>query len=177
MKKIFTIISMTLLLECGNELPQEGKNITHSISRTVDRADSNSIRHFDSLITLIEQCQNEVILSENHRSIKNLVYRSFDTASGCFYAVGKGVTNPQFPVEAQSMGRKSAAKLSAEHWALCLKAWNSGKEGSPKTPPSGQIFYSKSLFEKTFEDTLFVLFEIPSGSIRVSETSNNQRHW
>ena len=177
MKKIFTIICLTLLLECGYDLPQEWKNITHSISRTVDLGDSNTIRHFDSLVTIIEQYQNEVIVSENRRSIKNLINRSFDTASGCFFAVGKAVTNPQFPLEAQSIGRKAAAKLSAERWALCLKAWNSGKEVSRNSPPSGQIFYSKSLFEKTFEDTLYVLLEIPSGSIRVSEIPNNQLHW
>lgn len=148
-------------------MPEEWRNTVHSIHRTVDTNDSVSIRHFDSLITIIEQSQNEVLILENPRSIKKLVHHAFDTSTGCFYAVGKGIINLQFPAEAQNINRKSTAKLNGEQWALCLKAWNSKKTASRNKPPLGQIFYIKSLYEKNFEDTLFVLFEIPAGSIRL----------
>lgn len=177
MKSIFTIICLTLLLECGKDIPKEWKYISHSICKTVDTSDSISVRYFYNLTSIIEQSQNEVLVSENPRSINKLVNRAFDTVTGCFYAVGKGTINPQFPVEAQNASRKSDAKLSGYQWAFCLKAWNSGKTASRNKPPSGQIFYSKSLYEKKIEDTLYVLFEIPSGSIRLSETSNNRSQY
>jgi hypothetical protein len=167
MKYIITLLSLTLLHGCGQDMPKECKISVHSVHRTVDIDDSVFTRRFDSLLTIIEQSQNEVLMLENHRSIKKLVYHAFDTSTGCFYTVGKGLINPEFPAEAQNISRKSAAKLNGEQWALCLKAWNSGKTTSRTKPPTGQIFYCKSLYEKIFKDTLFVLFEIPTGSIRL----------
>jgi hypothetical protein len=168
MKYVITLLSLTLLHGCGQDMPKECKNCVHSVHRTVETNDSASIRHFDSLLTIIGQSQNEVLIIENHRSIKKLVNLAFDTSTGCFYAVGKGLINPEFPAEAQNKSRMSAAKLNGQQWALCLKAWNSGKTTSRTKPPSGEIFYCKSLYEKNIEDTLFILFEIPAGSIRLS---------
>jgi hypothetical protein len=160
---------MTLLLGCGLDMPKECKNIVRNIHRTVETNDSVTIRHFDSLITIIERSQNELFILENPRSIKKHLYHAYDTSTGCFYTVGKGIINPQYPAEAQNASRKSAAKLNGEEWARCLKAWNTGKITSRNKPPSGQVYYSKSLYEKFSKDTLFVLFEIPAGSILLLE--------
>jgi len=148
-------------------MPEEWKIITRSVHKTVDSADSVSARHYGILLKTIGQSQNDVLFSENPKFIKRLIYYALDTATGCFYTVGKGTINTQYPLEAQDVSRKSAAKLNSEQWALCLKAWNTGIIVSRTRPPSGQIFYSKSLYEEVYKDTLYALFETPVGSIRL----------
>jgi hypothetical protein len=169
MKNIFTVICMTLLLECGKDIPKEWRNINRIICKTENTSDTISVKYLNNLTTILEQLQNDELVSENPKSVKKLISQAYDTSTDCFYAVGKGTINPRFPQEAQYASRKLDAKLNGNNWAFCLKAWNSEKTASRNKPPTGKVFYSKSLYEKIIGDTLYVLFEIPAGSILLSE--------
>lgn len=159
---LFTI--MLMFLSCKHDMPREWSKISTAFTKTTQPPDSMDCIRFDSLVTLIETLQQTAHTAGN-KSFEQLYNVAFDTISGCFQIVGKGLANPSFPVEARISSRKNAAKLNAEYWAALLKYWNSTGRKSLTPKFEARILYSATLFEKEVGDTLFVLVQVPLGSI------------
>jgi hypothetical protein len=170
-KNVVLIASISLLLVCKFDNPKEWSGVPASQTKVTVSQDSINAKTFDSLLTNINDIENELFCSQSSdlKQIKKLVNRTFDTSNGCFHTVGKGIINPSFPPETQNASRKNAAKYKGEQWALTLKSWYTGKKLPVCTHASGQIFYSKILFNKLIDDTLLMLLEVPLGSINVQD--------
>lgn len=155
---------MLMFLSCKHDMPMEWIKISNAFVQTTHPPDSMDSTQLDSLVTLIETLQQAAHTTDK-KSFEQLYKVAFDTNSECFNTVGKGMANPSFPDEAKMSSRKNAAKLNAEHWAALLKHWNNS-DRKPFTPEfKAQILYSAILFEKEVGDTLFVLVQVPLGSI------------
>jgi hypothetical protein len=121
-----------------------------------------------SLLPVLVGLENE--LRANSRSWEtahDLAKASFDTASGCFLAAGKGTFNRSHPQAAWEIGRKMAAEYDARQWALYLKARALGRDISFGERVSGEITYAATMCQQAAGDTLFVLLKVPTGSIIV----------
>jgi hypothetical protein len=90
---------------------------------------------------------------------------AWDTSCGCFFSVGKGVANPTHPKETWTASRKTAARYSARRWSLYLKAWHLEQHIAFGAPISGEIVYSKGVYDTLVNDTLYHLIKVPVGSI------------
>jgi len=154
------------ILACRKDMPDMWKTVQSRTANTDLMQDSlsNQIRN-DSLLTLIEKMQHNATDSKKTENRNLLLLQAFDTVSGCFLTVGKGVRNPDFPAEAQNASRRTAAKISGGHWALALKSWSSENSQINSDQISGEILYSRIIYEKCIGDTLYVLMEVPIGSI------------
>lgn len=159
---LFVIV--LLFLSCKHDMPQEWARISTTFFKNTQPPDSIDRERFDSLVTVIQTLQQNVRSTES-KSLELLYAAAFDTISGCFQTVGKGLANPLFPDEAKISSRKNAAKLNGEYWAALLKYWkySNQKYFTPKF--EAQILYSTILYEKEICDTLFVLVQVPLGSI------------
>lgn len=166
MKKIYSVIGVALLIVCRKDLPQMWKTPVYQYSETkVIEEDPGLKIHLDSLITTLEFLQNEV--SVNSSSILVLLKQAFDTSTECFYSVGKGVVNREFPKEAYKASQISSAKASGQEWAIKLKSWYSGNKSAFAKKVDGEVLYSKPVFQKFTGDTLVMLLETPIGSIQI----------
>ncbi len=166
LRVIYSIIMMTLLLVCRKDTPKDWKKAVNSTRETRIVENTSPERFYDSLITLLDSLQNQAFADQ--KSIEPLLYHAFDSSGNCFYSVGKGTINYSFPQEAHLASRKTSAKINGEYWGIYLKAWHNNKKiGTGKTL-SGQILYSRQLFQKLKSDTLFMLLEIPFGSIQLN---------
>jgi len=145
-------------------MPREWSRISKSFSKNALSPDSITYNQFDSLLTIIETLQLNAQSGEK-RPFEQLYKAAFDTISGCFQTVGKGLANLSYPEAAQAPSRKHAAKLNGEYWAARLKRWMDSDQKSVDTSFSAQILYSTILYEKEVGDTLFVLVLVPIGSI------------
>jgi hypothetical protein len=145
-------------------MPREWSKISKTFSKITLPPDSIDCKRFDSLITCIETLQQQARTGDSN-SLEQLYRIAFDTNSGCFQTVGKGLPNPSFPDEARMSSRKNAAKLNGEYWAALLKCWNNSDQKSVTPTFEAQILYSRIVYEKEIGDTLFALVEVPLGSI------------
>jgi hypothetical protein len=110
--------------------------------------------------------QNGVYADPTDQSlVPQLVSASFDSLSGSFLTVGKGVVNPEHPQAAQPSARQQAAAADAKRWSLYLKAWHTGDTRAFGETIEGQISYSRVLAEKLEGDTLYQLVQVPVGSV------------
>lgn len=124
--------------------------------------------YYDSLLNSIESLQNSLIISPANVSLqKKLVSNSFDSFSGSFRLVGKGVTNKEHPDAAQKAGRSMAAQFTGKRWAFYIKSWYGGDSIPFGRQINGSVMYSRTLLQKELGDTLFMLLDIPMGSIVV----------
>jgi hypothetical protein len=163
--KLSVLLAITLLfLSCKHDMPREWSRIAKTFSKNIQPPDSIELKRFDSLMKIVETLQQNARTTENN-SLEQLYAAAFDTISGCFQTVGKGLSNPSFPVEARMSSRKNAAKLNGEYWAALLKFWNNTDQKSVTPKFEARILYSTILYEKEIGDTLFVLVQVPLGSI------------
>lgn len=163
--KLSVLIVITLLfLSCKHDTPREWVRISKTFSKNTQPPDSIERKRFDSLLISIETFQQNARTTEIN-SLEQLYKAAFDTNCGCFLTVGKGLANSSFPDEARMSSRKNAAKLNGEYWAALLKNWNSSDQKSVISTFEARILYSTILYEKEIGDTLFVLVQVPQGSI------------
>ena len=93
------------------------------------------------------------------------VNHSRDSSGGGFFCLGKGVANPKLPEAAQAAAQRRGAEIIARQWALYLKKWGEEEYVSLSRKLSGQITYSRTVYEKREGDTLYTLVAVPLGSI------------
>ncbi|MBD3322222.1 MAG: hypothetical protein GF350_14075 [Chitinivibrionales bacterium] len=117
---------------------------------------------FNRLLALEDSVRKE---SSNRELIEKLLETSFDSISGSFYSVGKGIANPEHPDAARQQARKRAAVTDARRWALYLKSWHHGSDISFGDSISGKITYSSVIAERDGKDTLLQLVQVPVGSV------------
>jgi len=133
------------------------------------RVDSDSM-HCDSLFPVLLRMQDEVYLHpQSNAGIGALLKVSFDSTSGCFLTIGKGVHNPAMPEASWKQGRKIASGYDAKRWAMYMKLWSQGVFAPFGRKISGEISYSKVVLEKIENDTLYTLVSTPFGSIILKE--------
>jgi hypothetical protein len=121
---------------------------------------------YDAILSRILALQDAIRnKSSDLTLIPPLVTASFDTVTGSFRVVGKGVPNPKSPEATWNASRKTAAKSDALRWVLYLKAWRMGNMKAFGTRISGEIMYSTVLYERQGDDTLCQLVEVPIGSV------------
>jgi hypothetical protein len=127
----------------------------------------NDSLRLDSLFDRIREQESALAsFPSNDRLARDLLVTAHDTTVDCFYVIGKGTTDTAFPESAQSLSQKISAKYSAEKWALYCKAMLSGRKIPYGSPISGEVLYSKDIRKRLKNDTLFVMFKVPVGSIR-----------
>jgi hypothetical protein len=158
------LILPLLLMSCRDtERPAQVKQASVKPAQAAD-----TVVNYDSLLTLLLGLQSGISANPSELNrIPIFLQQSFDTVSGTFMVAGKGISNPSFPEAARDAARKSAALYDGKRWGLHLKAWRTGDIKPFTRPISGEIAYSKVLFERMNGDTLFVLIQIPIGSILV----------
>ena len=122
-----------------------------------------------SLMSRLDSAIRRVNERDDMVSKKRLAAASWDSVAGSFICMGKGVVNPKLPPAAQSEAQKKAAQLTAERWALYLRKWRDGEYISPAQGISGEITYSRKLCGRSDGDTLFLLLQVPLGSIVVEQ--------
>jgi hypothetical protein len=79
--------------------------------------------------------------------------------------VGKGVYNNELNSDLKEELRTRGARTVAQRWALYMHNWFLQKSIQFGDTVSGTITYDKELYSHTNNDTLFLLLQIPFGSI------------
>ena len=122
----------------------------------------------DSLMTLLLTLQNAVYRNPlDLQARRTLITAAFDSAGGNIYSVGKGVANPSMAAGTAAAGQPSAAQSDARRWVLYERAWIAGDARDVGSEISGEISYSSVLLESPDSDTLYVLVQVPYGSVSV----------
>ena len=158
---LVVLLFMVACRDTSNPSPGKAAGAVSSAAR-------DTAVNYDSLLTELLKLQTAILENpQDLRRIPPLIEKSFDTVSGAFLIAGRGVANPKFPEAAREASRKTAASYDGRMWGLHLKEWRTGSMRSFARPISGDIAYSKVLFERTNGDTLCQLIQIPIGSIIV----------
>lgn len=162
---IFIVAAGLFFCFCNEERPKENNYQAKSVSTVTDSARSVN---YDSLLTVLGNLQDSIRSKPGDKAIvERYLQASYDTTSGIFRVVGKGVGNPRHPEAARAVGQKLAASYDGKRWSLFCKAWFTGSTIIFGTSIKGDIAYSNTLFAKSDGDTLYVLLEVPVGSIEV----------
>jgi hypothetical protein len=90
---------------------------------------------------------------------------AYDSTSGCFLTVGKGVYNNDLNTALKEELRVRGARVVAQRWALYMHNWYLQKPMQFGDTVSGTIVYDRELYSHTNKDTLLILLQIPLGSI------------
>jgi hypothetical protein len=162
---VYCVLLAATLCQCRDLGRPSGKP---GIPPPRDHVTQDPVVDYDSLTDQLLALQNAVHDNPgNTKAIAALLKVSVDTASGCLLLVGKGTTNQTTPDATWEAARRTAAKLDAQRWALYEKAWHTGEMVRYGRKISGDIMYSKTLFERQGDDTLCQLLQIPIGSVVV----------
>jgi len=122
----------------------------------------------DSLYASVRPLQDSVYVHPKDSARRAvLLAAAFDSASGSFFVVGKGVANPTRHDQTGRQGQVRASESDAKRWALYLKAWHTGDTRLFGERIRGEVTYSTTLLERTEGDTLYQLLQIPVGSVTV----------
>jgi hypothetical protein len=122
--------------------------------------------NLDSLFSVICRLQDSIYRNPNDMNlIKNYTQTSFDSTCGCFFVVGKGVANSDFPAATREKAKRTAAERIAQRWALYARLWRDNNMLPFGRPITGFITYSTVVKEQDRGDTLQVFLQIPLGSI------------
>ena len=91
---------------------------------------------------------------------------AFDSASGSYLAVGRGLPSPNAPGEDVKMAsRARAARITAQLGAITAKRRHQGSALPFNMRTSGQVAYMNVVCEEMHGDTLVQVFRVPDGSI------------
>ncbi|MBD3344981.1 MAG: hypothetical protein GF401_07960 [Chitinivibrionales bacterium] len=134
----------------------------NSLNTAATRLDTAEV--FQTVLALEDSLRKE---RGNTDLIARLLKASYDSSSGSFYTVGKGVKNPKLPQAAQQQAQERSAQLDAKRWTLYLKRWHTGSSTSFGDSIGGEITYSMIVDEKMNNDTLLQLVQAPVGSVVV----------
>lgn len=136
-------------------------------SATAASTASAAIVSPDSLFDVLLPMFGEVYSSPAGQTPRaTLLTTAFDSTSGCFRTIGKGVENADTRI-ARRAGRKRAAESDAKRWALYLRAWQLGDTRDFGAPIEGQVSYFENLYSRIVNDTLYILVSIPIGNVEV----------
>ncbi len=156
--------TVALLASCRIETETTHQGSAQATDTTAARPEPSP----DSLLALLLPLQNAVYLSPADQQAREaLVSAAFDSASGSLYAVGKGVASPEAPEATARQGQSRAAQSDANRWVLYDRAWIAGDTRDFGAEITGEITYSATLLEHTEDDTLYVLVQVPYGSVTV----------
>jgi len=158
------LVSLLALISCYDQNPSDDRKKPAGQQGTAEAAPA------DYEMLLGRLLQIETTLRETPARaglVPELLNASFDSVSGTFFAAGKGLVNPSFPAEAQHASGITAAQADARRWTLYMKSWHVGDKTLFGSPIHGDIMYSKTLLERQAGDTVFVLIQVPVGSIVV----------
>lgn len=149
-----------------NPSPVQKNGMHASADILQSRPAYDTAAHNDSLLATLRAQQDSIYSAPQKTDlIASFLLRAFDTVSGCFFVVGKGTHSTGLPEASWGQGRKIAASYDGKRWALYCKTRSQGGKIPFGKPVSGNISYSKTIFEKLIGDTLFQLIMVPTGSI------------
>lgn len=151
--------------EGKDEIKTNNKIDTATVKKNIV-AELDTAALFAKLIALEDSLRKD---RANRKIIAELLKTSFDSSSGSFFTVGKGVANPKLPEPAQNAGRKRAAEIDAKRWILYIKSWYNNSQASLGDSISGQVTYSSNVAELIKGDTLLQLVQVPLGSVIVQD--------
>jgi hypothetical protein len=123
-------------------------------------------KNLDSLFSVIGAIEDSLFRTPKDTTLfRTFLRASFDSVSGCFYVVGKGLAKRARAASIRDAERRKAAQRTAERWALYAKAWQEGQSLSFGHTISGTITYSTQAGEREKNDTLLMMIQVPLGSI------------
>ncbi|NLE03005.1 MAG: hypothetical protein GX640_24305 [Fibrobacter sp.] len=159
-KHCVLLFSLFLFLSCREEKSSTSNTSEKHQSRQQIKIDYPSL--LDTLLVI----QNEIMHAPDNKGLQQkLLLSAFDSISGSFLAAGTGISPiDQKPVIAEQL-RLRTAKMVAQRWALYLKAWRSGNSVQFGDSISGTITYNTEVYSKMRNDTLYLIVQIPVGSI------------
>ena len=164
---IFTVSLLLLCLLIGCK-PESEKARTDNTGTTEVPASSSSERSDEAYEVIINRLNDDIsrLTTNNRTALKDsFVNHSRDSAGGGFFCLGKGVVNPKLPEAAREAAQRRGAEIIAQQWALFLKQWSQKNYIPTDRMLSGQITYSRTVYEKREGDTLYTLVAVPLGSI------------
>jgi hypothetical protein len=161
-----SISILLAVIVCASLSCRDNQKPAEDLQKQANTVSKDTIINYDSLLSLLIRLQNSISANpRDSRLIPPLLTEAFDTVSGSFLIVGKGIPNKEFPEAAWDAARKMAALQDGKRWGLYLKAWRTGDMRNFGQTISGTITYSKVLFDRLSNDTLYQLIQIPIGSI------------
>ena len=168
MKPIRKVVTIGLLIlpivhtACKHQKKtSENKQSTTTVKAVEKKISPN----YPQILATLQSGIKRLTITDDSVSKKRFVEECWDSSSGSFFCLGKGVINTKLPQSAQLKSREKAAELIALKWALYLKKWKNGEYISMHDTVNGQIIYSTSLYKEVIGDTLFSLVTVPLGSI------------
>lgn len=120
---------------------------------------------FPAVVSCLLDDMNRLGKTDDRLLMRKMSRDSWDSASGSFFCLGRGVVNSNLPAGARSAAREKAAELTALSWALYCRRWRNGEYVPVTDTVNGRITYSNKVYEHVSGDTLYALYQIPLGSI------------
>ena len=159
------LLFIAICIGCKPEKKAAVEKETQERRQVQPTEDTLSAEECGRIMAMLDAAILRVNAGNGETAKKRLVTASWDSVGGGFLCIGKGVVNPKLPSAAQTEAREKAARLTAERWALYLKKWRDGVYVSPTRGIGGEITYSRELCRRSDGDTLFLLLQVPLGSI------------
>ena len=152
----------------GHWLPQSAPKTSVPEWPSADTAAPAVSVNPDTVFGVVQSLEGNILAEPKDTDwIAPLLAASYDSVCGCFHVVGKGVVNPEHATETARAGQRRAAEKDAKRWSLYLKAWHTGDTRAFGETIEGEVSYSTPLRERVVGDTLFVLLQVPVGSVTV----------
>jgi hypothetical protein len=166
LRTVAMVALMLLTVSCKQQ-PYSARKVVRSKAAGVSSSSPfDTTARNDSLMALLAALQYAISTHPEKRDlIRPFLKASFDSVSSCFSVVGKGTYNSTQPEGSWEKGRKIASSYDGQRWALYCKTWLQGKKAPFGSSIAGQITYSKVVYEKLVNDSLYQLILVPSSSV------------
>jgi hypothetical protein len=153
--------------KCHRSADSTAKNRSDKTSQThTGPAAETAAMNYDSLFAVVRPIQDSIYTNSlGPATIAHLLAAAFDTFSGSYFVVGKGIKNKKLPENVGLEGQTMASSYDGKRWALYCQAWHLDTKIKFGQKISGEILYSKTVFNRQEGDTLFALVQVPIGSI------------
>jgi hypothetical protein len=159
---VLILVGMIFIFGCRDSKTDKKENTEDQLPVRTISLNPDSL--FNSIIPLQRTLMQQ---TSDTQSIRILLKQSFDSTAGTFYAVGIGLSRDSLSLAASKQSRRRAAEIVGQQWALYLKSWHQGTLLPYGTPIQGVISYNTITAERIRGDTLYLLMQIPLGSIEI----------
>jgi hypothetical protein len=161
--KIYSCVIIVVLLIFTNCRDEKKADLTPKNAKDTLYQGEND---YKLLVDVINSIENAIMKDPTNITLQqDLLSISYDSTTGSLLTVGNGVYNNELNSDLKEELRTRGARTVAQRWALYMHNWFLQKSIQFGDTVSGTITYDKELYSHTNNDTLFLLLQIPFGSI------------